>query len=195
MLFSAVIAAQVDAQSFDTAAREFAEKVTGGLSQLSQAVQRNLDTFESFFARYGQRCPLRGQISSALKRGFPPSVSAPILALLALEASTGVLMGVQNLDAMSSYVELDVLSSPETFIGMKGLPVTCLAGEVVVRDGAGIVASLLQGPDRRTVVPDPCTNLLFYVFDAYPSLGTAHAQATQAVASLASQGAMETVVL
>jgi len=38
-------------------------------------------------------------------------------------------------------------------------------------------------------------NLLFYVFDAYPSLGAGHAAAVEAVESLASLGALETAVL
>jgi hypothetical protein len=195
MLFGAVIAAQVDVQAFDKAVHEFAARVAGDLQHLSEDVQRNLEAFESFFARYGQRCPLRSQISKAAEQGFSSSIPAPILALLALEASTGVLMGVQDMDAMCDYLELDVLPAPQSFLGMSGKTVNCLAGEVVVRDSLDIVASLLRGPDSRTAVSTSYVNLLFYVFDAYPSLGAGHTVAAEAVASLASQGAMKTAVL
>ena len=195
MLFGAVIAAQVDVQAFEGAVHKFAARVAGDLQHLSQDVQRNLEAFESFFARYGQRCPLRSQISKAAKGGFSSSIPAPILALLALEASTGVLMGVQDMDAMCDYLELDVLPAPQSFLGKNGETVNCLAGEVVVRDGLDIVASLLQGPDRRTAVSTSYVNLLFYVFDAYPSLEAGHAVAAEAVSSLASHGAIKTVVL
>jgi hypothetical protein len=195
MLFGAVIAAQVDVQAFEGAVHEFAARVAGGLHHLSQDVQRNLEAFESFFARYGQECPLRGQISKAAKAGFSSSIPAPILALLTLEASTGVLMGVQNMDAMCDCLELDVLPAPQSFLGLNGKIVNCLAGEVVVRDGLDIVASLLRGPDRRTAVTGSYVNLLFYVFDAYPSLGAGHALAAEAVSSLASQAAIKTAVL
>ena len=195
MQFGVVIATQVDAEAFEGAAGEFAARVAGDLQHLSQDIQRNLAAFEGFFARYGQRCPLRSQISKAGRRGFPSSLPAPILALLALEASTGVLMGVQDMNAMCDYLELDVLSAPQGFLGMNGKTINCLAGEVVVRDGLDIVASLLRGPDRRTAVSTSSVNLLFYVFDAYPSLGAGHAAAVEAVESLASLGALETAVL
>jgi hypothetical protein len=195
MQFGVVVAGQVDRHALGRAAGEFAARVAGELEPLSPGVQRNLEAFESFFARYGQRCPLRSQISKAGRRGFPSSLPAPILALLALEASTGVLMGVQDMDKMHDYLELDVLPAPQGFLGMTGETVNCLAGEVVVRDSRDIVASLLRGPDRRTAVSTSSANLLFYVFDAYPSLGAGHASAVEAVESLASQGAMETAVL
>jgi hypothetical protein len=195
MKFGAVIAAHVDVQAFDRAVHEFAARISGDLQHLSQDVQRNLEAFENFFARYGQRCPLRSQITKAAKQGFSSKLPAPILALLALEASTGVLMGVQDMDAMCDYLELDVLPSPQSFLGMNGKTVNCLAGEVVVRDGLDIVASLLRGPDERTAVATRYVNLLFYVFDAYPSLGAGHAAAAEVVASLASQGAVKTAVL
>lgn len=185
MQFAAIAAQGVDYADFRTAAIQFASQVQLNLAQPSDRVQDNLNAFTNFFARYGVDSPLNRQIATAAKHGFPTGAPAPILALLALEAATGVLMGVQNLDAVKSYVQLDVTVSPESFLHLNGKTVTCSTGEIVVRDADGIIASHLRGPDSRTAVSQESRNLLFYVFDAHPSIGVvAHARACESVKSL-----------
>ncbi|HEY6474161.1 MAG TPA: hypothetical protein VIY26_14800, partial [Acidimicrobiales bacterium] len=152
-----------------------------------------LGAFESFFAGRGHAVGLRKQVAGVAKRGFPP-VPPPVLALLALEAATGVLMGVQDADAIREHVTLDVLPSPGSFVGMRGDAVECAAGELVVRDTDGVIASVFQGPDKRTAVGPASKNLLFYVFDSHPSLGPDHAEAVDAVVSLVSGSATTTTV-
>jgi len=182
MQFSAVLAIGVDRSAFPSATGQFADAVGAGLRPLKANVQRGLAAFDAFFSQHGRRSPLSQQISQAAEHGLR-APSTPVLALLALEAATGVLMGVQDLDAVAERVTLDVLAAPETFSGMRGRTIACPAGEIVVRDREGIIASLFQGPDQRTAAGEDSQNLLFYIFDTCPTLGHDHDAAVQATMS------------
>src|SRR5579859_3734402 len=110
MRFTAVTATDVNPGAFKKQVRAFADRTTQQLGSTDEARQFNLAEFERFFKDNGQAFPLTKQIANASSRGFPP-VPSPVLALLALEAATGVLMGVQNLDAVDSSITLDCLES------------------------------------------------------------------------------------
>lgn len=183
MRFTAVTATDVHLDAFKKQVSAFAERTVESLSTRDESRQMNLVEFERFFKVSQQEFPLTRQIASAASRGFPP-VPAPVLALLALEAATGILMGVQNLDAIDSFITLDCLESTESFIGMRGERVTSAMGEMVVRDKQGIIASLFRGPDKRTAVQPNGRNLLFYVFDTDTGLGESHDHAVAEITSL-----------
>jgi len=183
MRFTAVAAWDVNSDAFEKQVRAFAERTMESLSSQNESRQRNLAEFERFFKVSGLEFPLSRQLASAASRGFPPA-PGPVLALLALEAATGVLMGVQNLDAVDSFVTLDCLESTESFIGMRGKPLTVTMGQIVVRDKQSIIASLFHGPDKRTAVQPDGRNLLFYVFDTDTGLEGNHDRAVAEITRL-----------
>jgi hypothetical protein len=183
MRFTAVAATDVNPGAFKKQVCAFAERTVKSLSAEDESRQMNLAEFERFFKVNEQEFPLTKQIASAASRGFPP-VPNPVLALLALEAATGILMGVQNLDAIDSFVTLDCLESTESFIGMRGERVTSTTGQIVVRDKQSIIASLFRGPDKRTAVQPNGRNMLFYVFDTDTGLGESHDRAVEEITRL-----------
>lgn len=183
MRFTVVTATDVDPGAFKKQVYAFADMTVKSLAAKDESRQMNLIEFERFFKINEQEFPLTKQIARAASRGFPP-VPSPVLALLALEAATGILMGVQNLDAVDSFITLDCLESTESFIGMRGERVTSTMGEIVVRDKQSIVASLFRGPDKRTAVQPHGRNLLFYVFDTGTGLGESHDRAVAEITRL-----------
>jgi len=194
MRFTAVTATDVNLGAFEKQVRTFAERTADSLPAENEPRQRSLVEFERFFKVNEQKFPLAKQIASAASRGFPP-VPSPVLALLALEAATGILMGVQNLDAIDSFVTLDCLESTESFIGMRGEHITGTAGQIVVRDKQSIIASLFRGPDKRTAIQPDGRNLLFYVFDTDNGLGESHDRAVEEITLLFPPGIAEASVL
>lgn len=127
-------------------------------------IQSNIGHFDAFFALKGFQCPLPSQLRNAEKKGFP-TITPFVDALLMCELTNGVLMGIQDLDAIDGELVYDLLTSPESFEGLRG-EVKCRPGELVLRDDKAIVASYFQGPDRRTGVNPATTSVLFYVFSA-----------------------------
>jgi hypothetical protein len=132
--------------------------------------QENAFRFQKFFKSAGHDCPIPRQLKQFSRKGLPPAPT-PIRALLLVEGQTGILMGVQDGAKTHGRVALGLAAADEQFEGMHGV-IRCGAGELVVRDELGPVASYFQGPDSRTAITPSTTALLFYVFDT-PDTATA----------------------
>ncbi|MGC4811688.1 hypothetical protein ACLQ29_14290 [Micromonospora sp. DT228] len=146
----------------DFPARAAALDVAAPIERDADRIERAVAAADSFFRVEGHRCPLPGQLAGARRKGLPP-VPPLVRALLYAEMSTGVLLGVQDAAGMRGDLLLDLAQDGETFAGMRG-DVVCRAGEPVIRDGAGIIASVFQGPDHRTRIDDGTTQPIFYAF-------------------------------
>jgi hypothetical protein len=194
MRFTAVTAEGIQPSAFKKRVSEFAMLISASLKDKDPSRESCLQEFERFFRVHQHSFPLNKQIMGAAARGFPPA-PGPVLALLALEAATGVLMGVQDLDTIEGHITLDALQARESFTGMRGKDVICSPGEVVVRDDKAIIASLFQGPDRRTAVKSDSRNILFYVFDTDTSLDTRHEHAVTMVTDLFPAQVAETTTI
>ena len=147
------------------------KSVIEDIESRKEDIERNIASYSSWFDDAGHPCPLASQLERTLSHGLS-TISPPIDALMYCEMTTGLLLGVQDLDAVAGELRFDFASDGETFEGFRA-PVKCSAGEPVVRDDAGIVASVFQGPDRRTSVGPETSNLLFYVFDSPGLTGAA----------------------
>lgn len=156
--------------------------VGDAIARSRKAIDANVATFVSWFEGRGHRCPLPRQLARTVERGLP-SVSGPVDSLMYCEMTTGVLMGVQDLAAVLGPVHFDFADAGERFEGFRG-PVACSEGEPVVRDGGGIIASVFQGPDRRTSVTPGSRELLFYVFDSPALSGEAFQSALDTLLTL-----------
>lgn len=137
------------------------------------SVMRRIQTFESFFTQNGFRSPLGDQLRHIQEKGLPGG-SPLVKALLLSEMSTGILMGAQDAAAIKGPLICDLAEEGETFKGMRA-EVLCRKGEIVLRDSEGIIATLFQGPDRRTRLNKDTKDIVFFVF-AVPSISTAEVQ-------------------
>lgn len=154
----------------------------------AQAMTR-MDAFESFFTQNGFRCPLRDQFKSILEKGLPTG-SPLVRALLLAEMSTGILMGAQDASAITGTLLCDLARGGEVFAGMRG-EVLCSTGEIVLRDSRGIIATLLQGPDRRTRLKKDTRDVVFIVFSVPNIEVTDIQEAMQAVQALVTSACTE----
>ncbi len=138
----------------------FPERVEANLEVICERVR----AFEEFFRQHGHRCPLPIQLETTRRNGLA-KIDPFVDALLYCELTSGLLMGVQDQAPMQGNLVYDVAEEGESFAGMRG-PVRCSAGEIVLRDDLGIVASYFQGPDFRTRVTPKTTDLVFFAFAA-----------------------------
>ncbi|MFI0539373.1 hypothetical protein RKD19_007873 [Streptomyces canus] len=136
----------------------------GKLAEAAEYARENAKCYSDWFTRNGHASPLAGQLR-AVADGRPLRGPAPVRALLHCELSHGVLMGVQDFDAVRGPVRVEYAAAGDEFAGFRST-VTCGAGEPVLRDDAGIFASVFQGPDARTGITRDTERLLFLVFDA-----------------------------
>ncbi len=125
-------------------------------------VAEKIDCYDPLFEKFGVRCPLKAQQDSVIKKGFRPLPDL-IKALLAVELSKGVLMGVQDYSRVSGVLGFRLAVSGETFMGMRK-QVVCHEDEPIIEDDLGIIASYVQGPDIRTMTQGDSEELLILAF-------------------------------
>ncbi|MER7464222.1 phenylalanine--tRNA ligase beta subunit-related protein [Streptomyces sp. NPDC097981] len=165
--FAAVVAA-VDTAALSTLLELRRQELALQSDDVFERASKTAEVYARWFDAHGVTCPLPGQIATARRKGLPV-IGPAVDALLYAELTSGVLMGVQDADAIDGDLHFDWAAQGETFAGFRST-VTCAQDEPVVRDGAAIVASVLQGPDRRTSVTKNSRHLVFTVYDA-PGLG------------------------
>jgi hypothetical protein len=160
--FGLLAATGLDRARLGEALKPIRKSVQRTLAVPANAVETNLAAFDRYFAENHHRSPLRHQREHFLKAGIPSS--NPILTLLLLaELQHGMLVGIQDATTIVPPLEFDVLAHGDRFEGMRG-KVHCNPGEVVLRDSNGIIASLFQGPDKRTEIHDSSRDIVAFVF-------------------------------
>ncbi|HET8892253.1 MAG TPA: phenylalanine--tRNA ligase beta subunit-related protein [Candidatus Angelobacter sp.] len=137
------------------------------------SVLRRMQAFESFFIQNGFRSPLGDQLKQIQEKGLPGG-SPFVKALLLSEMSTGILMGAQDAAAIKGPLVCDLAKEGETFRGMRS-EVLCRKDEIILKDSEGIIASLFQGPDRRTRLNKDTKDIVFFVFSV-PGVGATDVQ-------------------
>lgn len=125
-------------------------------------VMRRIQAFGSFFTQNGFHSPLADQLKHVQEKGLPNG-SPLVKALLLSEMSTGTLMGAQDAAGIQGPLVCDLAKEGETFRGMRA-EVLCHKGEIVLRDSEGIIATLFQGPDRRTRLNKDTKDIVFFIF-------------------------------
>ena len=135
------------------------------------SVMRRIQCFESFFIQNGFRSPLGDQLKHVQEKGLPGG-SPLVKALLLSEMSTGLLMGAQDAAAIQGPLVFDLAEEGETFRGMRS-DVLCRKDEIILIDSEGIIATLFQGPDRRTRLNKNTKDIVFFVFSV-PGVSATH---------------------
>ena len=152
----------VDIASLQPALGLLAETVLSDAPGTRDEAIRRMKAFEAFFAANHCRSPLGPQLEALRRKEAPKSVGL-VQALLFLEMRTGLLMGAQDAAEIHGELLFDLAVAGETFPGMRS-EVKCLEGEPVLKDSEGIIASLFQGPDRRTRLKKETKDIVFFVF-------------------------------
>lgn len=164
-----VVAHNVDAQKLQQKIPGIHEEMLGTDAVVANRdrVTRRMAAFDQFFAKNGHRSPLSAQFEQMQRKGLPQGIPL-VQALLLVEMSAGLLMGAQDALAVQGDLVYDLARAGETFQGMRS-EVQCREGEIVLRDEAGVIASLLQGPDHRTRLGKSAKDVVFFIF-AVPTI-------------------------
>jgi DNA/RNA-binding domain of Phe-tRNA-synthetase-like protein len=108
-----------------------------------------------YFRRYGGRYPVVHQAKTVLAGRSIESPSALVEAMFTAELDSLVLTSGHDLRSLVWPLSVDVAREGEVYTRISGKEQALRPGDMVVRDGGGIIASVFHGPDFRTrVQPD-----------------------------------------
>lgn len=147
--------------------KELNDKIKSEIEERNSAFA----AYAAFFGRSNAWFPLAPQLANARKGGLPKKF--PILEfLLGMELSTGFLIGAHDLTKAKLPLLLDVASGGESYESlMKQKVMVCSSKELIISDGRGVIASVVQGPDFRTAVQPLGHGEKFYADQLWSIMG------------------------
>jgi DNA/RNA-binding domain of Phe-tRNA-synthetase-like protein len=106
--------------------------------------------YAQYFRRYGGRYPVVHQAKTVLGGRSIQSNSALVEAMFTAELDSLVLTSGHDLGALRFPLAVDVAVAGDTYTPLSGKDRMLKAGDMIVRDPEGIIASVAYGPDDRT---------------------------------------------
>lgn len=138
----------------------YANHDRGALTQLPV-----LQAYAAYYRRFKKTYHVQLQLESiAFKGKSIPSVAALVEAMFMAEIENLLLTAGHDLDLLQLPLTLDVAQGNERYILLRGQEQELKVGDMFIRDGAGVISSILYGPDQRTAINAQTRNVVFTVY-------------------------------
>jgi DNA/RNA-binding domain of Phe-tRNA-synthetase-like protein len=139
--------------------RQVEDELRGRWAGATRADLNRLPEFESYrgyYRRFDKTYHVQLQFESvALKGKSLRGNGSLVLAMFAAELRNRLLTAGHDLAAIAGGVSIDVAQGGEGYVGLGGRELALQPGDMYIRDEAGIISSVLYGPDDRTrITPD-----------------------------------------
>jgi len=165
----------------------------GGKDRMTLETLPVLRAYDGYYKRFRKTYHVQLQVESIVTRGKSiPQVAALVEAMFMAEVKNMLLTAGHDLDTVQLPVTLDVAKGDERYTLLRGQEQGLKAGDMMMRDRAGVISSIIYGPDQRTQIRADTHNVIFTVY-APPGIAmealTNHLQDIQGYVLLIAPGA------
>ena len=124
-----------------------------------------LQAYAAYYRRFKKTYHVQLQLESIVfKDKSIPSVAALVEAMFMAEIKNLLLTAGHDLDSLQQPIILDVAQGNERYTLLRGQEQELKAGDMFIRDGAGVISSIIYGPDQRTAIHAQTRNVVFTVY-------------------------------
>jgi DNA/RNA-binding domain of Phe-tRNA-synthetase-like protein len=124
-----------------------------------------LQAYAAYYRRFKKTYHVQLQLESIVFKGKAiPSVAALVEAMFMAEIKNLLLTAGHDLDALRLPITVDVARGEERYTLLRGQEQALKAEDMFIRDGAGVISSILYGPDQRTAINTQTHNVIFTVY-------------------------------
>lgn len=157
----------------DALNKEFDERLDKEKRVIEQYIKENykepdnvkrIRQYSDFYFEFNEKFPVKTQIKSILEGKQISSISCLIEAMYMTELKHGCLMAGHDLDAIQGDLILDIAQEGEIYTKINDEDQELKKDDIVLRDGLGIIASVLYGPDNRTKIIPISKNILYMAY-------------------------------
>jgi DNA/RNA-binding domain of Phe-tRNA-synthetase-like protein len=128
-----------------------------------------LRAYDAYYNLFKKTFHIQLQLESVVFKGKSlPNVAALVEAMFMAELEDLLLTAGHDLDALRLPLTLDASAGNEVYTLLRGEEQTLKPGDMFIRDGEGVISSVIYGPDRRTQIRPDTKNT---VFTAYAPAG------------------------
>ena len=136
-----------------------------GFDRMSIASHPVLQAYAEYYRQFKKTYHIQLQLESIVLKGKSiPSVAALVESMFMAEMQDLLLTAGHDLDRLSLPLTLDVATGAERYTLLRGEEQTLKAGDMMIRDGKGIISSIIYGPDQRTQITPATRNVVFTVY-------------------------------
>ncbi|HEX8990504.1 MAG TPA: phenylalanine--tRNA ligase beta subunit-related protein, partial [Anaerolineales bacterium] len=131
------------------------------------ALLRNptLRAYDEYYKRFKKTYHVQLQLESILFKGKSiPNVAALVESMFMAEMDGLLLTAGHDLDVLHLPLTLDIATGKESYTLLRGEEQVPKAGDMMIRDGEGIVSSVIYGPDQRTQVTAGTRSAVFTIY-------------------------------
>jgi DNA/RNA-binding domain of Phe-tRNA-synthetase-like protein len=123
------------------------------------------EAYRRYYRRFGKTYHVQLQLESVALKGKPlRSNGSLVLAMFAAELRNRLLTAGHDLAAIRAPVSVDVARGGERYAGLGGRDLTLQPADMYIHDDAGVLSSVLYGPDDRTQITPDTRQALFCVY-------------------------------
>ena len=124
-----------------------------------------LQAYNAYYRRFKKSYHVQLQLESMVFKGKGlPSVAALVEAMFMSEVKNLLLTAGHDLDKTQGPLTLQVAQGDETYLLLRGQPQTLKAGDMFIADDAGVLSSIIYGPDQRTAIGPETRRAVFTVY-------------------------------
>lgn len=130
-----------------------------------------IQAYTAYYKQFKKTYHIALQLESvALKGKSIPTVAALVECMFMAELADRMLTAGHDLDAVQGDVAVNVADGSEIYTLLRGVEQQAKPGDLYIRDGLGIISTIVYGPDARTQITSATTRALFTVY-APPGVG------------------------
>jgi DNA/RNA-binding domain of Phe-tRNA-synthetase-like protein len=157
----------------DVQNKEFDERLDKEKRVIEQYVRENykeldnvgrLRKYNDYYFEFGEGFPVKNQIKSILTGKQIPNILCLVDAMFMTELKHACLMAGHDLDAIQGNLILDIAQEGEIFTKIDDQDQEIKKDDIVMRDGMGVIASVLWGPDNRTKIIPISKNIIYIAY-------------------------------
>ena len=124
-----------------------------------------IQSYDAYYTRFRKTYHVLLQLESvALKGRALPRAAALVEAMFMAELKNQLLTAGHDVAALDLPVTVDIASGAENYMTLSGKAQTLAVGDMYMRDGQGVISSVIYGPDRRTAISPATQRVLFTVY-------------------------------
>ena len=121
--------------------------------------------YRGYYRRFGKTYHVQLQFESVVLKGRPVrNTGFVVLAMFAAELRNRLLTAGHDLARIEGRLSIDVARGGERYVGLGGRDLALQPGDMHIHDEAGIISSVLHGPDERTQIMPNSRQALFCVY-------------------------------
>jgi DNA/RNA-binding domain of Phe-tRNA-synthetase-like protein len=124
-----------------------------------------LRAYSEYYRQFKKTYHIQLQLESILLKGKSiPSVAALVESMFMAEMQDLLLTAGHDLDMLKPPLRLDVGTGSERYTLLRGEEQVLKSGDMMISDQAGVISSIIYGPDQRTQITPNTQNVVFTAY-------------------------------